>query len=331
MSNYPNITPDRYEEIRKAVLSSVIKFCSNELNSDGLDSDQKESLLVAKQCLETTYEIEETSADNASDLIDLFYSNNLPLPDANASELEAEAEEYKVKGNDAMKENNYTAAIEHYSKAIKLFNKKAIYYCNRAAAFSRMERHRDAVADCKEAIKLDPSYGKAYGRLGIAYANMNMYRDAANAYRKALELDPNNASYESNLRLAEDKIAPTGAAPVLGNFDFGGLMNNPALLNMASQMLNDPSFRNMVSGIISNTGEGGGDPMESFVEVGQQLAEHMQQSNPAVLENIRQSIGRVRQHAGGDAPPADNLGDDNIPPGGAPAPGAPGNDGSANN
>lgn len=111
-----DITPDRYEEIRKAVLSSVIKFCSNELNSDGLDSDQKESLLVAKQCLETTYEIEETSADNASDLIDLFYSNNLPLPDANASELEAEAEEYKVKGNDAMKENNYTAAIEHYSK-----------------------------------------------------------------------------------------------------------------------------------------------------------------------------------------------------------------------
>lgn len=44
--------------------------------------------------------------------------------------------------------------------------KNAVYYCNRAAAYSRVEKHTDAISDCREAIKLDPNYGKAYGRLG---------------------------------------------------------------------------------------------------------------------------------------------------------------------
>ena len=41
-----------------------------------------------------------------------------------------------------------------------------VFFPLRAAAHSKMNKHEDAVADCKKAIEIDPSYGKAYGRKG---------------------------------------------------------------------------------------------------------------------------------------------------------------------
>lgn len=78
---------------------------------------------------------------------------------------------------------------------------------------------------------------------------MNMYKEAKEAYARALQLDPNNASYEENLKLAEERLqsmdGPSGLGSGPPNFDLSSFMNNPALLNMASQMLNDPAFRQM--------------------------------------------------------------------------------------
>lgn len=75
---------------------------------------------------------------------------------------------------------------------------------------------------------------------------MNMYKEAKEAYSKALQLDPSNTSYEANLKLAEERLQSMDGVPgASSNFDFSSFMNNPALLDMASQMLNDPAFRNM--------------------------------------------------------------------------------------
>lgn len=260
---------------------------NEELEGETLDSEQKESLGVAKQCLEACYELEDDSPVDTPNLLTIFHKLNLPVPEEEVLKLEAEGEAFKLRGNEFMREGDFLAAVDYYSKAIKANNNKAIYYCNRAAAYSRLNRHREALLDCKDAIRLDPSYGKAYGRLGIAYSNLNMYQQAAEAYRSALQLDPTNASYEANLKLAEEKIPQSAAHPSLpAEFDFGGFMNNPALLNMASQMLNDPTFRNMVTGIM-NPGPGG-TTLESFVEVGQHIAEQM--GNPHVLEDISNSM-----------------------------------------
>lgn len=53
-----------------------------------------------------------------------------------------------------------------FNSAITLDPTNAVYYCNRAAAHSKLNNHLAAIQDCKNAIKLDPSYSKAYGRLG---------------------------------------------------------------------------------------------------------------------------------------------------------------------
>lgn len=58
-------------------------------------------------------------------------------------------------------------------RAINLNPKNHVFYCNRAAAYSRLEKHWNAIADCKESIKLTPT-AKAYGRLGYVFKFENV-------------------------------------------------------------------------------------------------------------------------------------------------------------
>lgn len=82
---------------------------------------------------------------------------------------------------------------------------------------------------------------------------MNMYQDAKDAYSKAHELDPSNATYEQNLKLADELLTsqPPGAAqganpsPNANPLNINNFLNNPALISMASQMISDPAFLNM--------------------------------------------------------------------------------------
>lgn len=117
----------------------------------------------------------------------------------------------------------------------------AVYFCNRAAAYSRLDKHMLAIQDCKAALKLDPNYSKAYGRLGIAYSSLERFEDARESYRKALELDPSNTSYKANLDRAEKQLADQ--TRLTEGLDFSDLMTSPNMLNIATQMINEPVFR----------------------------------------------------------------------------------------
>jgi tetratricopeptide (TPR) repeat protein len=46
------------------------------------------------------------------------------------------------------------------SSAIGLDATNPVFYCNRAAAFSRIGEYQKAVDDCNQAIRYDPNYGK---------------------------------------------------------------------------------------------------------------------------------------------------------------------------
>lgn len=88
-----------------------------------------------------------------------------------------------------------------------------------------------------------------------AYFCLNKYEEAVESYEKGLELDPNNATLKSSLATAKSKVntgsversaespstSPAGGLPNLGAGggmpDLGSLLNNPALMNMAQQMM----------------------------------------------------------------------------------------------
>ena len=71
-------------------------------------------------------------------------------------------------------------------------------------------------------------------------------------------MEPNNESYVSNLQIAEEKLkqnegasgSPAGmpgmpGMPSIPGLDVGSMLNNPGLMNMAQQMLSNPSMQQL--------------------------------------------------------------------------------------
>ncbi|KAK7301360.1 hypothetical protein RJT34_12223 [Clitoria ternatea] len=117
------------------------------------------------------------------------------------------AESLKSLGNKAMQSKQYSDAIELYNCAIALYESSAVYYCNRAAAYTQVNKYTEAIQDCLRSIEIDPKYSKAYSRLGLAYYAQGNYRYAIDkGFKKALQLDPNNESVKENIQVAERKL-----------------------------------------------------------------------------------------------------------------------------
>ena len=100
-----------------------------------------------------------------------------------------EAERMKTEGNNLMRTEKFQEALSMYSKAIELDGSNPVFYCNRAAAHSKMNNHHLAIEDCQRAIDMDPSYSKAYGRMGLAHSSLNKHKEAVDNFKKALELE----------------------------------------------------------------------------------------------------------------------------------------------
>lgn len=156
-------------------------------------------------------------------------------------------------------------------RAIQLDGRNAVYYCNRAAAHSKIGNYQQAIKDCHTALSIDPSYSKAYGRLGLAYSSLQRHKEAKESYQKALEMEPDNESYKNNLQVAEEKLAQPSmnnmglSGGTLPGMDLSSLLSNPALMNMARQMLSNPALQNMVSNFMSGQVEQGGH-MDALIE-----------------------------------------------------------------
>ncbi|EMP24138.1 Small glutamine-rich tetratricopeptide repeat-containing protein alpha, partial [Chelonia mydas] len=229
---------------KRRLAYSIIQFLHDQLQNGGLSPDAQESLEVAIQCLETAFGVSMEDQDLvvSQTLPEIFeaatekephYVRTNSEPVTPSEEDIAEAERLKTEGNEQMKAENFEGAVSFYAKAIELNPSNAVYFCNRAAAYSKLGNYAGAVRDCERAIGIDPNYSKAYGRMGLALSSLNKHAEAVVYYKKALELDPDNETYKSNLKIAEQKMketpSPTGGT---GGFDLAGLLNNPGFMSM---------------------------------------------------------------------------------------------------
>ncbi|XP_026761396.1 small glutamine-rich tetratricopeptide repeat-containing protein alpha-like [Galleria mellonella] len=283
----------------KIVAASIVNFLKQQLENDALSLDSRESVEVGVQCIETAFELGPEDTSRSVDLLQLVRQQR----GGSSSADRAEAERLKNEGNELMKAEKHREALEKYSRAIELDPRNSVFFCNRAAAHFKLGEHEAAVADCTAALALQPDYGKAHGRLGLALTALDRHREARAAFARASQLEPDNESYKQNLRHADEHLAQRGER---GPLDLGGLLQNPALLNMATEMLADPNMQNLISGLMTNTtaptGGANAGGMNALLEAGQALAQHMQAANPDLVEQLRRQVRPPGP--GGNPPPS---------------------------
>lgn len=204
MSNVPTET--------KYFVQAFVRFLQNQIDTANFSPDIIESLEVASQCLETAYDLPSLNSDgerastteplNYINLYDIYRSTCCAI----APDRKEAADTIKNEGNSLMKQEKYNEALVAYNRAISIDATNPVFYCNRAAAYSRLGDFQKSAEDCKMALRYDSNYSKAYGRLGMAYAKMNKNLEAEEAYKNALRLDPDNADYQNNLNVTQQRI-----------------------------------------------------------------------------------------------------------------------------
>jgi len=271
------------EEKRKQLAFAITEYLNDAIERKYVSEENKDGLEVAIQCISEAFGIDpkdETQKDmysikptNLASIFEIYLRttqakanvkpNTVKVDDKEPSEEDKKnADQKKSEGNAKMAERKYEEAIELYTEAIELNGKNAIYYANRAAAYSQSNQNEKAIEDALKAIEINPKYSKGYSRLAHAQYSLGKYEEAVKSYEKVLELDPNNATIKQSLDLAKSKAAASsesstrgsdagsssggmpGGMPNLGNLDFASLMNNPAIMNMAQEMMKNPEALN---------------------------------------------------------------------------------------
>ncbi|KAI7745372.1 hypothetical protein M8C21_004467 [Ambrosia artemisiifolia] len=220
------------------------------------------------------------------------------------------ADTFKLQGNKAMQSKVYSDAIELYTIAIALCNDNAVYYCNRAAAYTQNNQHTEAIHDCHKAIEIDPNYSKAYSRLGFSYYAQGNYRDAIDkGFRKALQLDPNSESIRGNIQAAEQKLreqhrrAERGRSSGSWSYSNGGSRSHgpvPPFPGFMSDMTGSIDLSSMMADISSGMYEGNLGPGVTRINPGDELPEEINEALRSAMQMFQERDGTPDNNSNGN-------------------------------
>ncbi|EDO16264.1 hypothetical protein Kpol_505p41 [Vanderwaltozyma polyspora DSM 70294] len=146
----------------------------------------------------------------------------------------AKAVEFKNEGNVFIKEQNYSKAIELYTKAIELDPNQSIFYSNRALAQLKLDNFQSAYNDCNEALTLDSKNVKAYHRRGLANVGLLEFKRARNDLNVVLKAKPSDATALRALNVCERFIREERFKKAIGGGIDGEQVKLCQTLNLSS-------------------------------------------------------------------------------------------------
>jgi len=269
----------------KESLEVAVQCIGEAFGVDTTEQEQVDRLSVKPATLQSIFDVFLKTKDKISSTAQAVPGTSPVTPVTPSADDKAAAEKHKQEGNASMSSKKYDEAIDAYTEAIRLDSVNPIYYSNRAAAHSSKGDHLSAVVDAEKAIELDPKFVRGYSRLGHAHYCIGDHSGAAAAYRRGLELEPNNAAMKNGLRNCEAQTAETveeaaprsaaspnplvdagsgggrgGLADALRNMggggagagaggmpDLAGMMSNPAVMQMAQEMMANGGLERLMS------------------------------------------------------------------------------------
>jgi tetratricopeptide (TPR) repeat protein len=104
--------------------------------------------------------------------------------------VELDAQKWIEKGNQQYENEDYTDAIESYTKAIRLQPDLALAYQCRGKAFWKTSKQEEAINDCNRALQLNPKFPEAYNYRGNARLDKGDLDGALSDFTEAIRLKP---------------------------------------------------------------------------------------------------------------------------------------------
>ncbi|XP_013187175.1 stress-induced-phosphoprotein 1 [Amyelois transitella] len=153
------------------------------------------------------------------------------------------AEQEKEMGNEYFKKGDYSAAVKHYTEAIKRNPDDPKLYSNRAACYTKLAAFDLGLKDCDQCCKLDPKFIKGWIRKGKILQGMQQQSKALTAYQKALELDPTNAEALDGYRACSTQLNSNPEEVrkrAMADPEVQQILRDPAMRCILEQMQQDP-------------------------------------------------------------------------------------------
>mmetsp|Transcript_21115 Transcript_21115/g.59029 ORF Transcript_21115/g.59029 Transcript_21115/m.59029 type:complete len:303 (-) Transcript_21115:162-1070(-) len=119
------------------------------------------------------------------------------------------AEEWKSVGNEAVKQKDYAAAYDAYSKGLRAEPDHAMILSNRALCLEKLGRLEEAVADSTRCTVLRPDFVKAFIRAATLLQELRRPQEAFDVLQEA----PQNAEITQLLAKLPSELSKSGGTP----------------------------------------------------------------------------------------------------------------------
>nr|XP_057935961.1 tetratricopeptide repeat protein 12 [Doryrhamphus excisus] len=136
---------------------------------------------------------------------------------------EKKATALKDKGNRAYAQGEYETAVNYYSEGLAELRDMQQLYTNRAQAYIKLQRYKDAISDCEWALRCNEKCTKAYLHMGKAYLALKNYNDCRTCFEKMAQLEPqmDNLAKEYLTKVDLDERKESQEMSAIQDFDNG--------------------------------------------------------------------------------------------------------------
>ncbi|KAJ2791343.1 Stress-induced-phosphoprotein 1, partial [Coemansia guatemalensis] len=123
-----------------------------------------------------------------------------------AAEDQKSAIEWKEKGNEEYKKENWSQALEHYRAGLAYDMYNAKLHGNTCMALIKLKRWSQALKHAEQCIALEPNWAKGYYMKGLILSKESKLEQARDVLLKANAMESNNAQIKTLLDEVEARV-----------------------------------------------------------------------------------------------------------------------------